>query len=35
MENKSDANKNKTILRAFNCTMNKMYGDGENRTQIL
>ena len=35
MENKSDANENKTILRDFNCTMDKMYGDGENRTQIL
>ena len=33
MENKTKGNKNKVILEDFNCTMDKMVRDGENKTQ--
>ena len=32
MENKNKRNKNKVILGDFNCTMDKMSRDGENKT---
>ena len=35
MENKNKLNKNKIILEDFNCTMDKMARDGENKTQRL
>ena len=35
MENKNKLNKNKIILEDFNCTMDKMGRDGENKTQRL
>ena len=35
MENKNEGNENKIILGDFNCTMDKMYRDGENKTQRL
>ena len=35
MENKNKGNKNKIILEEFNCTMDKMYRDGENKTKRL
>ena len=35
MENKNEGNENKIVLGDFNCTMNKMDRDGENRTQRL
>ena len=35
MENKSDRNENKIIVRDFNCTMDKMDKDGGNKTQRL
>ena len=33
MENKNKGNKNKIILKDFNCTMDKTDRDGENKTQ--
>ena len=33
MENKDKGNENKIILEDFNCTMDKMVKDGENKTQ--
>ena len=33
MENKDKGNENKIILEYFNCTMDKMDSDGENKTQ--
>ena len=33
MENKNEGNENKIILGDFNCTMDKMDRDGENKTQ--
>ena len=33
MENKDKGNENKIILEDFNCTMDKMDRDGENKTQ--
>ena len=35
MENKNEGNENKIILGDFNCTMDKMDRDGENKTQRL
>ena len=35
MENKTEGNENKIILGDFNCTMDKMDRDGENKTQRL
>ena len=35
MKNKNEVNENKAILGDFNCTMNKMERDGENKTQRL
>ena len=35
MENKNKGNENKIILEDFNCTMNKINRDGENKTQRL
>ena len=35
MKNKNEVNENKVILGDFNCTMNKMERDGENKTQRL
>ena len=35
MENKNKGNENKIILEDFNCTMDKMGRDGENKTQRL
>ena len=35
MENKNKGNENKTILEDFNCAMDKMARDGENKTQRL
>ena len=35
MENKNERNENKIILGDFNCTMNKVDRDGENKTQRL
>ena len=35
MENKNKGNENKTILEDFNCAMDKMDRDGENKTQRL
>ena len=35
MENKNKENENKIIFEDFNCTMDKMDRDGENKTQIL
>ena len=35
MENKNKRNENKIILEDYNCTMNKMERDGENKTQRL
>ena len=35
MENKDKGNENKIILEDFNCTMDKMDKDGENKTKIL
>ena len=35
MENKIKGNENKTILEDFNCAMDKMDRDGENKTQRL
>ena len=32
MENKNEGNEKKIILGDFNCTMNKMEGDGRNKT---
>ena len=33
MENKNKGNENKIILDGFNCTMDKMDRDGENKTK--
>ena len=33
MENKDKGNENKIILEDFNCTMEKVDRDGENKTQ--
>ena len=33
MENKNKGNENKIILVGFNCIMDKMYRDGENKTR--
>ena len=33
MENKSKGNKNKIMLRKFNCTMDKRNRDGRNKAQ--
>ena len=35
MKNKNKVNENKIILGDFNCTMDKMDRDGENKTQRL
>ena len=35
MENKNEGNENKIILGDFNCIMDKMDSDGENKTQKL
>ena len=35
MENKNKGDENKIILKDFNCTMDKMVRDGENRTKRL
>ena len=35
MENKNKGNENKIILEDFNCTMDKIDRDSENKTQIL
>ena len=35
MENKNKGNENKILLEDFNCTMDKMDKDGENKTKIL
>ena len=35
MENKNKGNENKIILGDFNCTVDKMDRDGEDKTQIL
>ena len=35
MENKNKGNENKIILEDFNCIMDKMDRDGENKTQRL
>ena len=35
MENKNEQNENKIIFRDFNCTMDKMDRDLENKTQRL
>ena len=35
MENKNKGNENKIILEDFNCTMDKINRDGENKTQRL
>ena len=35
VENKNEGNENKIILGDFNCTMDKMDRDGENKTQRL
>ena len=35
MENKNEGNENKIILGGFNCTMDKMERDGENKTRRL
>ena len=35
MENKDKGNENKIILEDFNCTMDKINRDGENKTQRL
>ena len=35
MENKNERNENKIIFGDFNCTMNKVDRDGENKTQRL
>ena len=35
MENKDKGNENKIILEDFNCTMDKMDRDGENKTKTL
>ena len=35
MENKNKENENKIIFEDFNCTMDKMDRDSENKTQIL
>ena len=35
MENKNEGNKNKIILRGFNCTMDKIDKYGGNKTQRL
>ena len=35
MENKNKVNENKIITEDFNCTMNKIDRDGENKTKLL
>ena len=35
MKNKTEENKNKIILRDFNCTKDKINQDGGNKTQRL
>ena len=35
MENKNEGNENKIIFGDFNCSMDKMDRDGENKTQRL
>ena len=35
MKNKNKGNENKKILGDFNCTIDKMHRDGENKTQRL
>ena len=35
MENKNKVNENKIITEDFNCTMNKIDRDGENKTKSL
>ena len=35
MENKNEGNENKIILGDFNCTMDKIDTDGENKTQMF
>ena len=35
MKNKNKGNENKIILEDFNCTMDKINRDGENKTQRL
>ena len=35
MEDKNNRNENKRILEDFNCTIDKMDKDGENKTQNL
>ena len=35
MDNSKKGNENKIIIEDFNCTMNKMDKDGENKTQRL
>ena len=35
MENKNKVNENKIIIEDFNCTMNKIDRDGENKTKPL
>ena len=35
MQNKNEGNENKILLANLNCTMDKMYRDGENKTHIL
>ena len=35
IQNKNEGNKNKIMLEVLNCTMDKIYRDGENKTQRL
>ena len=35
MQNKNKGNANKIIIRDFNCTMDKIDRDGENKTQRI